>query len=248
MERSAFSRGVKAALLTLLALAPPFCIAWLMYAVWWDGVLPIKGVGHAFHFLNPYHSFIATSGWVIFAGLLAAFPLWLRDVSRMINAHSVLPFSPMRAALAFFVPFQQILLPYSISRSLCFRLDRKVGRDPLLLAWTASWLLMLPAGIAYAVADLPGVHFSSYSHLILWVYGSAAMFCSLALLLVLRIENGLKNMGNLGDNANPAPALSALFASAETIDEGVTIDYPFSESIQLQHFSTARSSDFGLNP
>lgn len=196
MERSVFSRVIRATVVNLLFWAPPFCLAWMLYAVWWDGLFHTKGIDASLSFLAPYAHAISISGWVIFLSLLVAFPLWLRDVSRRINAQSSLPFSPLRAALAFFIPVQQIGLPYSVARSLCFRLDRKVGRDPLLLAWWGSWLLMLPAGIYYGASSVLHASMMSYSHLVLWVYGSAAVFCTLALLVVLRMERGLTAMGN----------------------------------------------------
>ncbi len=176
MQRSTLSKCIRAALVSLLIAAPILSIAWMMYAVSWDYLLGIRGISAAFSFLRPYGSAIAISGWAIFVGLVAIFPLWLNDVSKLISERSSLPFSAQRAAFSFFVPLQQIGLPYQIFKSLCFRLNRRLGADALLISWSIAWVVMLAAGIAYALTDLFHIH---SPHIILLCSGSTVLLhCS----------------------------------------------------------------------
>jgi len=179
------SRAISSALVTLLAAASPLSLIWLLYAV---DVLFLP---------YPLARTVAFLGWCLFTMLMVVFPLWLHDASMRVSRVSLLPlpFSRVEAAVAFFVPVRHVLMPYSVMRALLFRATGQLSTASLVKTWSASWLAMLSGAGIYVLHSLHLIRVT-YDLLTLAIYGPAAVFCFLSLLLVLRFENGLKSAGH----------------------------------------------------
>lgn len=176
------SRIISSSLIVLLAAASPLSLVWLLYVM--DLVMLPFGVAHTVAFL----------GWCLFYMLMVVFPLWLHDASSRADEVSrlPLPFTRVGAAVAFFVPVRHTLMPYSVMRSLLFRATGKLSTATLVKTWSASWLVMLSGAGAYVLSKLAIVSLG-FKLLTLSIYGPAAVFCFLSLLLVLRFERGMSS-------------------------------------------------------
>src|SRR5262249_21285959 len=101
------SRAISSALMTLLAVASPLSLVWLLYCF------------QCLYLPFAVARTVALLGWCLFAMLMFVFPLWLHDASARVARTSLLPlpFSRVGAAVAFFVPVRHTLMPYSVMRS-----------------------------------------------------------------------------------------------------------------------------------
>jgi hypothetical protein len=179
------SRAISTALMMLLAAASPLSLVWLLYYV------------RLLYLPWALASTVAVMGWCLFAMLMVVFPLWLHDASTRVARTSLLPlpFSRVDAAVAFFVPVRHTLMPYSVMRSLLFRATRQLSTEALVKTWSASWLALLSGAGIYVLYSLHLIRVG-YDLITIAIYGPAAVFCFLSLLLVMRFENGLKSGGH----------------------------------------------------
>jgi len=178
------SRAISSALVTLLAAASPLSLVWLLYCF------------NCLYLPLALASMVAELGWWLLAMLMLVFPLWLHDASVRVARTSLLPlpFSRVGAAAAFFVPVRHTLMPYSVMRSLLFRATRELSTGTLVRIWSCSWLALLSGAGIYVLHELQLIT-ASYYLMTMAIYGSAAVFCFLSLLVVMRFENGMKSAG-----------------------------------------------------
>lgn len=178
---------IRSALATLLVTGAPLSLLYLLDVVYWGSI--ISGLPNATLIQLPYPVYhtVCLLGWVYFALIAAFFPLWLLDITgRAAATNRQLPFAPLRAASAFFVPVQQITLPFFILRSLEFRANACVRPSLALKAWWATWLLMFSGAVRILLVN------SSLEQL--WLYGGATLFCVSSLLLIVRVEHGFTRL------------------------------------------------------
>lgn len=177
------SNLTRKSLVMLLKIAPPLCIVWMLYACTWPFSL----------LFLPVAQLVANLGWLTFYAIAAAFPLWLFYATKRVHEQSDfgMPFSPWMAAVSFFVPVAQIGMPYSVMKSLLFRLEHKVESDRTLKAWWASWIALFASAVFSMAGTLLPFAGLPYQIETLWLYGSATIFCLLSLRLVNRVESAL---------------------------------------------------------
>ncbi len=185
---NSLSQVIRAALVTLLATGAPLSLTYLLAEVSWNGVFGAGAPGRLVYLTYPEMHTVCLMGWVYFALIGAMFPAWLFDVTRRIGQQRYLPlpFSPARAALAFFVPLQQIGLPYYVVRSLRFRVEQRLSESVMVQAWWISWLLMFSGAIRIVFVNHDFEQF--------WLYGCATVFCIFSLLVIFGIERALEQL------------------------------------------------------
>lgn len=183
-------------LCTLLAVASPLSLYYLMLVEFWRYLWWIDPAFRLSAFDLALHSALSIAGWALFYLLLFVFPAWFFVTSRRVReqSHLALPFSPTRAALAFVTPIQQIALPAVVMRSLSFRAEQKLPPAKLMNAWWCSWLTLFTCGVHFFLLHICNLAFLRIDpHIaVFWLYGSASIFCALSLALVVRIEQGLQ--------------------------------------------------------
>lgn len=191
MRKADCSKFAAKSLLLLLKVAPPLCLLWIAYICTW----PYSLLYNPVHFIA---SQIAILGWAVFYAIAALFPLWLFQVTRRLQEKCDfgLPFSPWMAALCFFIPIAQIGLPYSIMKSVLFRLEHRTPNDKSLNFWWASWIALFFSAVCGSLI------LNLFSQLLLFklasvsLYGSATIFCWLSAKLVERVESSLAGAGS----------------------------------------------------
>lgn len=182
---NASSQMIRTALVTLLSTGAPLSLLYMLAAVSWFNIFGSGAPGRLVHLPYPVMSTVCLLGWVYFAFIAAVFPCWLYDVTKRIAARRYLPlpFSATRAAMVFFIPVQQIGLPFYVVNSLRFRAQQRLSGGLIVRAWWLSWLFMFSG----AVRTL----FVNNDPETVWVYGGATIFCILSLMVVFVIEHAL---------------------------------------------------------
>lgn len=234
------SRAIRTTLISLLCVAAPLSLYYMLGVVWWNQVFGIAGRPvMVFSLHGPLHSTVCFMGWALFYALAAVFPAWIFDVTKRMRAHTYLrtPFSPFRAAMAFFTPVQQIGLPYSIMRSLSFRAENRLANDGLLRFWWLSWILMFAGAVHYEASGFTGVFVPNWNLDTVLIYGGATLFCALSVPIVTSIERALRRGIN---PLAPVDRISYAGGSAEDVKHSsvsIAAGRPVGESELERQFS-----------
>jgi hypothetical protein len=180
------SQFTRTGLATLLMTGAPLSLLYVLDVVYWRSLFGPSAPGALLILPYPVYSTVCLLGWVHLFMIAGFFPAWLFDLSKRITSQRYLPlpFTPAKAAMVFFIPVQQVGLPYFVMNSLRFRAQQRGTSSTLLKLWWASWLLMFTgaARIVFVNGDLEQ----------LWLYGSATLFCALSLLVMFVLETSLK--------------------------------------------------------
>lgn len=203
-----YHRVLKVSLLTILTLGAPLSLLWMIDCVSFSATIQNEALQAAFagvhHLGNKYyfyvnalpglaHPLVSILGWEIFGFLAVLFPLWLWESAKRVRRVSnlELPFSENLAAMAFFVPFKQLVLPHSIINSLMFRVDPESKSTRLLTVWSGSWITMFVGSVIYTAAELVQHHILPWNIQVSMIYGAAAVFCALGAAIVLKFERSI---------------------------------------------------------
>lgn len=196
---NSISQFTRTALATLLMTGAPLSLVYVLAVVYWRALLGPSAPGALLNLPYPVYSTVCLLGWVHFFMIAGFFPAWLFDISKRVTSkcYLPLPFTPAKAAMAFFIPVQQVCLPYYVMNSLCFRAQQRGTSNNLLRFWWASWLLMFTGAmrILFVAGDLEQF----------WLYGSATLFCVLSLFVMFVLESSLQDKSRHVDSLHRWP-------------------------------------------
>ncbi len=206
-----YNRLLKVALVTVLTVGAPLSLLWMIDCISFSAVIQnetlqsmLPGVRH---FANRYffhldvlpglsEPVVGILGWEIFGFLAVLFPLWLFESTKRVKRVSdlELPFSERLAAMAFFVPLKQLVLPHSVINSLMFRALPESKPSKLLTVWWMSWMTMFVGAMVYTAGRMIERGLLPWNIQVSMIYGAAAVFCALGVAIVLKFERNIAKL------------------------------------------------------
>lgn len=208
-----YNRVLKVSLVTILTLGAPLSLLWMIDCISFSAIIQNEAMQSMLtgvhHFGNKYyfyfnvlpglsHPLVGILGWEVFGFLAILFPLWFFESAKRVKRVSTLqlPFSENLAAMAFFIPFRQLVLPHNIINSLMYRVSPDNKSSKLLVVWSGAWITMLIGSIIYTMSELLKHHILPWNIQVSMIYGAATVFCALGAAIVLKFERNIAALEN----------------------------------------------------